>query len=444
MYAVPPVLSQDPKYDIPVHSATESKQRTVGEYRTLPSLHKPEWIYDVPFGSGKQSPTKDIYDTLPSKSTSKLIYDIPPSCTPPNQRRNVTASPCNIPVSDCHDIPSPYKVLQVPPYDNPPTQPPTEESVYDFPSKEEPLSRGIPDPLGDHNPLECKGDPSNVLKRVRLQRMRNFLACTTFCDPSGSKESLMQEDNQSKLFFSESDSQRISPTSSSSTSSCDSLALSSSSPEPLREVTLSQDEACRKVLDLQESVCRAVPQLMDFVSSNWRCKEHLEKHLEEIKEAVESIVCCLTCFLSFAQDVKGNARCLTDTNLQTRLYKQLTIVENSTGILQQTAISLKTAGWPLSALCQDPSQVQTPDQLDRFVLVARTVPDDVKRLVSIIYANSKLLFKTLQKDQESVNIRSPPEINESPVKLKKGKSAEDNDDYVELQVRASFMSLIKI
>lgn len=183
---------------------------------------------------------------------------------------------------------------------------------------------------------------------------------------------------------------------------------------------------------------------MEFVSSNWRCKEHLEKHLEEIKDAVESIVCSLTCFLSFAQDIKGNARCLTDANLQTRLYKQLTIVEDSTGILQQTAINLKTAGWPLSALCQDPNQVQTPDQLDRFVLVARTVPDDIKRLVSIIYANSKLLFKTLQKDQESVNIRSPPEIKESPVKLKKGKSAEDNDDYVELQVKASFMILVKI
>lgn len=438
MYAVPPVLTQDPKYDVPVCSATESKQRIVGEYRTLPNLHKPEWIYDVPVGSEKQSPTKDIYDTLPSKSTCKPIYDIPPSRTPPSERRNATASTCDTQVTDSLDIPSPYKVIKVAPYENSPTQPPTEESVYDFPSKEEPRSRATPDPLGDHSPLECRGDPSNVLKRVQLQRTRNFLSCTTFCDPSGSKESLTQEDNQSRLSFSESDSQRISPTSSSSTSSCDSLALSSSSPEPPREVTLCQDEACRKVLDLQESVCRAVPQLMDFVSSNWRCKEHLEKHLEEIKEAVESIVCSLKCFISFAQDVKGNARCLTDANLKVRLYKQLTIVEDSAGILQQTANNLKTAGWALNAACQDPSQVQTPDQLDRFVLVARTVPDDVKRLVSIVYANSKLLFKTLQRDQGSVNTRSPPETKESPVEMKTGESVEDNDDYVELQVKPSF------
>ncbi|XP_017288908.1 cas scaffolding protein family member 4 [Kryptolebias marmoratus] len=435
VYAVPPLLSQDPNYDIPVPSATEPNQKIVGEYRTLPNPRKPEWIYDVPVGSGKQDPTKDIYDTLPSKSTCRQIYDIPPPCTIPSQRKNAAPSLYDKPKFDSLDIPSPYKVLpQIPTYNNPPTQPPTEESVYDFPSKKVPLSRDVTDPLHAHNPLECRGDPSNELKRVRLHRMRNFLACTTFCDLPGGKESLVQEDNQ-RSFFSAPDSQRISTASSSSTSSCDSLALSSSSPEPLREVTLSQDEACRKVLDLQESVFRAVQKLMDFVSSNWRYKENLEKHLKEIKEAAEKIVCSLTCFLSFAQDVKGNARCLTDINLQTRLYKQLTIVEDSAVILQQTESNLNMAGWPLNAICQDPSQVQTPDQLDRFVMVARTIPDDVKRLVSIIYANSKLLFKTLQKDPDSVNTRSPTEIKKSSVKTEQGELAEDDDDYVKLQTK---------
>uniref|UniRef100_A0A3Q3BE79 Cas scaffold protein family member 4 n=1 Tax=Kryptolebias marmoratus TaxID=37003 RepID=A0A3Q3BE79_KRYMA len=399
---IPPLLSQDPNYDIPVPSATEPNQKIVGEYRTLPNPRKPEWIYDVPVGSGKQDPTKDIYDTLPSKSTCRQIYDIPPPCTIPSQRKNAAPSLYDKPKFDSLDIPSPYKVLpQIPTYNNPPTQPPTEESVYDFPSKKVPLSRDVTDPLHAHNPLECRGDPSNELKRVRLQR--------------------------------------ISTASSSSTSSCDSLALSSSSPEPLREVTLSQDEACRKVLDLQESVFRAVQKLMDFVSSNWRYKENLEKHLKEIKEAAEKIVCSLTCFLSFAQDVKGNARCLTDINLQTRLYKQLTIVEDSAVILQQTESNLNMAGWPLNAICQDPSQVQTPDQLDRFVMVARTIPDDVKRLVSIIYANSKLLFKTLQKDPDSVNTRSPTEIKKSSVKTEQGELAEDDDDYVKLQVRITVL-----
>lgn len=432
-YTVPPLLSQDPNYDFPVPSASEFHEKNVGEYRTLPNPRKAEWIYDVPVGSGKQSPIQCIYDTLPSKSTHRLIYDTPPSSARSVQIKNVSGSLFDIPNSESLDILSPDKGLQQVPPNNKTTSQVPIESV-----KEEPLSRALTECSGDQNPLENRADLSSELKRVRLQRMRNFLACTAFCDLPGGKESAGQEENQSRLCFSSADSQRISTASSSSSSSHESFALSSS-PEPVREVTLSHDEACRQVLKLQESVCRMVPQLMDFVSSNWRGKEHLEKHLVEIKEAVEGIVCSLTSFISFAQDIKGNALSLTDTNLQTRLYKQLTIVEDSSVILQQTASKLNTAGWSLSTICQDPSQVQTPDQLDRFVLVARTVPDDIKHLVSIICANSKLLFKTPPKDSDSVNNTSPPENKKSLLKPE-GELVEDNDDYVELQVKTYFYS----
>ncbi|KAG7241759.1 hypothetical protein INR49_024879 [Caranx melampygus] len=164
-------------------------------------------------------------------------------------------------------------------------------------------------------------------------------------------------------------------------SSCDSLALSSSSPEPLREVILSQEEACRKLLELQEPVCRAVPQLMEFLS----------------------------------------------------------IIEDSGVILQQTVSALNMAGWPLNTLCQDPGQVQTPDQLERFVMVARTIPEDVKRLVSIIVANGKLLFRASQKDPQPHNIPGPPETKKSPTTgEQEGDFVDDDNDYVELQTKNDF------
>lgn len=176
---------------------------------------------------------------------------------------------------------------------------------------------------------------------------------------------------------------------------------------------------------------------MEFVSSHWRSKEHLEKHLKEIKEAAEEIACSLTSFLNFALDVKGNNRRLTDANLQTRLYKQLSIVEDSGVILQQTVGVLNMAGWPLNTLCQDPGQVQTPDQLERFVMVARTVPEDVKRLVSIINANGKLLFRAPQKDPKPLNTISQTETKKSPDgSEQRGDLVEDDNDYVELQVKA--------
>lgn len=444
-YAVPPPLLQDPNYDIPIPSATEAQQKMVSGYSTLPNPCKPEWIYDVPMSSEKQkSKPQGTYDTMPSNAICRQLYDTLPSRAWPIQRSSPTPSLYDIPKPSSLDIASPPKVLpRVPIYDKPPTQKLTEELVYTVPPKEEPLTQVLSDPPGDHIPLECRGDSSNAheLTRVRLHRMRNFLSCTSFRDLPESGESLVQEDDERgrTQHLSAVDSQRISTASSSSTSSCDSLALSSSSPEPLREVTLSQDEACRRLLDLQESICRSVPQLMEFVSSRWRSKEHLEKHLEEIKEAAEGIACSVTCFLNFALDVKGNARRLTDANLQTRLYKQLSIVEDSGVILQQTVSALTMAGWPLNTLCQDPGQVQTPDQLERFVMVARTVPEDVKRLVSIINANGKLLFRAPQKDPEPLNTTGQPEAKKVPDRSQQGGDiVEDDNDYVELQTKNDF------
>ncbi|XP_070815192.1 cas scaffolding protein family member 4 [Chaetodon trifascialis] len=444
VYAVPPPLPQEPNYDIPVPSVTEAQQKMVSGYSTLPNPRKPEWIYDVPVGPEKQSPPQGSYDTMPSKAICRQLYDTLPAHAWPIQRGSPTPSLYDIPKPCSLDILSPPKVLpRVPIYDKPPAQRLTEELVYAVPPQEERLTRVLSDRPSDHIPLECRGDSSNAheLKRVRLQRMRNFLACTSFHDLPGSGESVAQEDDERgrNLPLSAASSQRISTASSSSTSSCDSLALSSSSPEPLREVTLCQDEACRRLLDLQESICRAVPLLMEFVSSHWRSKEHLEKHLKEIKEAAEGIACSLTSFLNFALDVKGNARRLTDANLQTRLYKQLSIVEDSGVILQQTVSALNMAGWPLNTLCQDPGQVQTPDQLERFVMVARTVPEDVKRLVSIINANGKLLFRAPQKDPEPLNTISHPDSKKSPEENEKGGDlVEDDNDYVELQTKNDF------
>ncbi|XP_029357013.1 cas scaffolding protein family member 4 isoform X2 [Echeneis naucrates] len=432
VYAVPPPLPQDPNYDIPLPSGSETQQKIISGCNTLPNPRRPEWIYDVPMGPERSSSPEGVCDTMPHKACRQL-YDTLPARAPPTERASPTPSVYDIPKSISFDLQSPPKVVPI--YDKLPTQIPEEESP-----------QGEPHPISaqsDHIPLEYRGDSGNVLElnRVCLQKMRNFLACTAFHNLPGSGESFVHENSERGriLHHTQADNQRISRASSSSTSSCDSLALSSSSPEPLREVMLSQDKACHRLLELQESICRAVPLLMEFVSSHWRSKEHLEKHLKEIKEAAEGILCSVMCFLNFSLDVKGNARRLTDANLQTRLYKQLSIIEDSGLILQQTVSALNMAGWPLNILCQNPGQVQTPDQLERFVMVARTIPEDVKRLVSIIIANSKLLFRASQKDPQPFNITSQPETLKSADGGKKGVDAlEEENDYVELQTKTDF------
>ncbi|KAM4612752.1 cas scaffolding protein family member 4 [Polymixia lowei] len=449
VYAVPPTMSQDPSYDIPVPSATEAQQRMVNGYNTLPNPRKPEWIYDVPMSPEKTGPAPGFYDTLPSKALNRQLYDSLPARAWSAQSCSPTPSLYDIPKpsSSSHlslDSPSPPKVLsRAPIYDKPPTQRISEDLVYAVPPQEHSSTRGLCDPYRDHIPLECRGDSGSAYDhtRGRLQRIRKVLMPASLRDRPGSGDSLLPEGDDSGRAprLPAADSQRISTASSSSTSSCDSLALSSSSPEPLREVTLSQEEASRRLLELQEAVCKAVPRLMEFVSSRWRSKEHLEKHLEEISEAAEGIACSVTSFLDFALDVKGNARRLNDTNLQTRLHKQLSIVEDSGVILQQTVGALNVAGWPLSTLSQDPGQVQTPDQLERFVMVARTVPDDVKRLVSILNANGKLLFRPLQKEPELSSVTGQPDMKKNPDGSEQGSDlVEDDNDYVQLQTKNDF------
>ncbi|KAF7643286.1 hypothetical protein LDENG_00242200 [Lucifuga dentata] len=443
VYAVPPALSQDPNYDIPVPSATELQHKPTDGYSTLPTPCKPEWIYDVPVSPDKQSPPQGSHDTVTSTAVSRQLYDTLPARAWPMQRCSPTASLYDIPKPSTLDIPCPPKLLpRAPIYDKPPTQRLAEELVYAVPPQEQLLTKVLSDPLSD-SPLECRGESGNAYEHTRehLQWMRKVLTATSFCGRAGSGDLVLQEDEDGGrgLRLSAADSQRISTASSSSTSSCDSLALNSSSPEPLREMTLSQDETCRRLLELQESICRAVPRLMDFVSSHWRSKEHLEKHLEEIKQAAEGIACSVTCFLNFSLDIKGNTRRLTDANLQTRLFKQLSVVEDSGLILQQMVSALNVAGWPLLLLSQDPEQVQTPDQLERFVMVARTVPEEVKRLVSIINANGKLLFRTPQKEPELLNTTRPPETKKSTdTSEQRVDLVEDDNDYVELQTKNDF------
>ncbi|KAM9813835.1 cas scaffolding protein family member 4 [Neosynchiropus ocellatus] len=410
--AVPPAQQQYPNYDIPVPSAAEAQEKRPDSYSTLPIPSKNEWIYDVP--------TSQSHEKVPSSRVQSLRR---------SERISPRSSLYDIPKPSTLESPSPPKVL--------PRVPVSNKSPSLITENVEAPSESPRDHLSDHIPLECRRDPVNShdSTRVHMYRVTSVRGCSPIQSPENRRLSLTTENVKHGR------GQRISTASNSSTSSCDSLPMSSA--EPLQAVTLSQEEACRTLSELQESVSRAVPKLMDFVSSRWRCRAHLEQHLEEIKLAAEGIADSLTQFLNFALDIRGNAQRLTDSHLKTRLCKQLSVVEDSSVILKQTVNCLNLAGWPLDTLCLDPGLGQTPDQLERFVMVARTVPDDVKRLVSIVNANGKLLFKASPKDPDVQNPTSAPEpkrsSDPSQVRGEEEEEEEEGDnDYVELQTKTDF------
>ncbi|KAJ8360872.1 hypothetical protein SKAU_G00173970 [Synaphobranchus kaupii] len=461
VYSIPPSLSQDPSYDIPMASTDEAQQRQACGYNTLPNPRKSEWIYDVPVLPEKPGREQASYGTLPSKAASagRQLYDTLPARVWPVQSCGSALSLYDIPKPSspprpAKDLPgSPPRVEpRVSLYDTPPGLKQPETSVYSVPplSQEQPGSQCPRDSLRGHVPVERRGAARPTYDRPRGRQLWDRIgagAGSPHRSPapreSLRRDKVEQEERDSVSSLSTRDSQRSSTTSSSSTSSstssCDSLALSCSSPEPQREVSLSQEEASQRLVELQEAVCQAVPRLMVFVSSRWRSREHLGQHLPEIQAAVESISAAIAHFLDFALDVRGNARRLTDSNLQARLHKQLCILEDSGLILQQATGALGGDGWQLDALSQDPSQVQTPDQLERFVMVARTVPEDIKRLVSILNANGKLLFRPTQRDADVSGGENQMEAKKSPVRNRQvGDSAGEDNDYVQLQTKKEF------
>ncbi|KAL1265841.1 hypothetical protein QQF64_003868 [Cirrhinus molitorella] len=424
---VTPLTSQDPNYDIPVPSISEDTQKPQCGYSTMPKPCKSEWIYDVPVFPQKQESDPCYYGTTPPKTlnSDKPLYDTLPNHSWPERKHSPTQplydipKPSNAVVQSCTDTGNSTNTCI---YDVPPCLKQTESPVV-LPREQTPL---------ETDSKTSQDKPGPMYEQLHCWPSRGR---TMFRQPV---EGTIRRDENNKDHQRSSTVSTSSTASSSSRSSCDSFMLSSPEPEPLREVTLSQEEASNRLLELQEVVCQSVPKLMLFVSSQWRTKEHLSQHLQQIRTATEDVTDSVTGFLNFALDVRGNAQRLTDFNLQTRLLKQLSIVEDSGLILQQAARTLRDLGWLLDTLAQDAGQCQTPDHLERFVMVARTVPEDVKRLVSILNANGKLLFKVPAKEPDRVENISLSERRSHSKSETMVDSGIDESDYVQLQTKPEF------
>ncbi|XP_065705856.2 cas scaffolding protein family member 4 isoform X4 [Patagioenas fasciata] len=447
LYDVPPKRESDV-------SENESQKKLWGHYNTLPNPRKSEWIYDIPV-----SPEKTGLKQNPSghSSEKQVLYDVPPA----RYKALTTNTEAKVVNPQLYDIPPTQRKLTLPDiclYDVPPSRDILllpQNSSCEVPS-------GLPAPkaenlISEENVYDIpKGLPTTVQSKKEMEKTSDSSG-----DPAHSAPSQLSRDaklEQDRLSVSSVDS-RSSTLSTSSNSSAESFSTSSSE-EPVKEIKLDLGVAIETLTRLQHSVSSSVASLMIFVSSKWRLQEHLEKSIEEIHRAVDHVKVSLGEFLAFAQVVKVNAYYLTDNKLQTRIKKQLEILINSFKILTETREALNSCNWSLEALVLRKPQ-SNPDDLDRFVMVARTVPDDIKRFVSIIIANGKLLFRKNEKEQEvkqskvnpeykvakqitvprrieidSLQRNTPDKPNQSQVSSEKPKeNAPEDCDYVQLQAQ---------
>ncbi|NXG67851.1 CASS4 protein, partial [Hemiprocne comata] len=397
----PPLYDVPPKRESDV-SENESQKKVWGHYNTLPNPQKSEWIYDIPV-----SPEKTGLKQNPSGHSleNQVLYDIPPA----RYKALATNTEAKVVNPQFYDVPPTQRKLTFPDirlYDVPSSRDmfllPQNGSCDVSPSL---LASKAEKQISGGNVYDIpKGLPTAWQSKKEMEKASDSFGDQAFSAPLQlSRDAKLEQDT---LSVSSVDS-RSSTLSTFSNSSAESTTMSSSE-EPAKEIKLELDVAIETLTRLQHSVSSSVASLMIFVSSKWRLQEHLEKSIEEIHRAVDHIKVSLGEFLAFAQVITANASYLADNNLQTRIKKQLEILMNSFKILTETREALNNCNWSLEALVLRKPQ-SNPDDLDRFVMVARTIPEDIKRFVSIIIANGKLLFRKNEKEQEMKQAKVNPE-----------------------------------
>lgn len=368
-------------------------------YNTLPTPQKSEWLYDTPASLEKADGRNASLTSCVEKSGPHPLpmcmssFHSPPntrarSLTPDLHKNMPTQKKLSLPEIHPHsflvprdtlpsdesvsyEVPSSFLVLRV-------EQQNTQPNIYDIPKATPTI------PQAGKELEKANGAPENPLDRSSLRFPRQ----ATWLSPEPDRSSVNSSDSRASV---------VSSCSSASTDSSSSCC----SEESAKESSLDLDLAKEMVMALQQKVASAVAGLMLFVSRTWRFRDNLEANIDAIHKATNHIEESLREFLDFARGVCGLAYNLTNSNLQARIREQLQTISNSYQVLLETKDNLNSCNWSLEVLVMDEIQ-SSPDDLERFVMVARMVPEDVKRFASMLIANARLLFKQNCEKEETV------------------------------------------
>ncbi|XP_031750344.1 cas scaffolding protein family member 4 isoform X1 [Xenopus tropicalis] len=440
-------------YDIPPSGKSPQDKKDASikgcYYNTLPAPRKSDWIYDVPV-----SPERNDTKTCRKISLDRqMVYDVPPT-----RYGSSTDGTC--------------VTGQI--YNTPPLQkasPAACQNVYDIPPS---LDLGYGS-MKKNTSCIWKQRAENISSKENVYDIPRgstgaFLAKTEMTSPASDTpiyEVPPPLPRYRKVSLNSAETDRLSISSSesctstlSSSSSASDESFTMSLPEvSIKEETLELDVAIKEITQLQERVSSSIASLMIFVSSKWRLQEHMVANLEDIHKAVDSIIASLQVFLDFAQRIRANASQLKDSNIQLRIKTQLQTLMDSFQMLFLNKEVIDRCNWSLQALVMD-KPLTSPDDLDRFVMVARTIPDDIKRFVSIIIANGKLLFRKREeqtKPKEEIILSKPqvpphkdPNVGQQSACVNKAENIRhrkhplprqktvDDSDYVHLQKKEEF------
>ncbi|XP_055733270.1 enhancer of filamentation 1-like [Salvelinus fontinalis] len=387
---------------------------------------RPQGVYDIPPGKlmgshspgqhGNARPQGGIYDIPPSTQMdprTQGVYDIPPST-----QGVYSVPPCwNTPAlqEGNYDFPQPLKQhkQQEGIYDVPPptfTKPSASlspQSNYDFPPSSQPIGpHHLQRPVANDNEGVYDVPPSSHQLSGEVPRGDLYDIPRGMQQPSSQQRSTPQERDRGKgqgiydippaLGDVTDGVNRLSFSSTGSTHSSMSTSSTSTVSSAEGRLALDVDQAVQRLCRQQQAVEASVGALQSLASSpHWRTYPFMERHTNEVRTVLDRVRAALADFVVFGRGAAANATALSDPSLHSKLRRQLGRLEDSQQIILQTYQSLENCGWALNALTISSAskhQIKS-DDLDRFVMVSRTVPDDTKQLASSVGGNAELLFR---------------------------------------------------
>ncbi|NXU54748.1 CASL protein, partial [Turnix velox] len=414
-YDIPPVRPLQGIYDIPPTSIKgPAVPVPVGEAKAF-------GVYDIPPTKGVYAPSACRDDTGLRENVQDFsfpmghsvrpegVYDIPPPIT------KATGKELNKFPPETHLLPDGMSQKQ---------------NVYDMPVNHQnhflgeqlaPQKDVYDTPRGLAFPGQQTGLSENLIPEGREGIYD--VPPTVLQDTKGVQD---VTDGMNRLSFSSTGSTRSNMSTSSTTSKDSSFSASVAQDKRL---ILDPDTAIERLFRLQQMVETAVNNLMAFVTADWRSYGYMEKHINEIHTAVDKVEQSLLEYLQFAKGSAANASCLPEFSLLNKMKREVQRLEDSHQILTQTRHDLSSYNWSLNVLAVNRLQNKC-DDLDRFVMVARTVPDDAKQLTTTININAEVLFRQALSSSRFKNIpenimNTPDYIYDNPHMQRHGEKAQN-------------------
>ncbi|KAK1805329.1 hypothetical protein P4O66_019661 [Electrophorus voltai] len=430
-------------------------------YSYSPTPSNSQKLYDVP-----PLRTQGVYDIPPSKqigqsSHGQSVYDIPPSqdvrnqglYDVPLQSQGVNSTPPCQSVAALdegnYDFPQPHKQKAEGVYDIPPaflsktTQ--CTQSNYDFPLSSEPcVTTGSDSSIYDVPASQITSTASHDLYDIP----RSMQTQHRDRERGHGRGIYDIPATDLRTFTDMTDS--VNRLSLSSTGSSMSTSSSTAGSPAEGRLAIDLDSALQRLGCLQRALDASVSTLQGLAASPcWHTHSFLERWAGEVRRALERVRTALADFLAFGRGAATNATTLSDPALHSKLRRQLQRLEDAQQILQQTHRSLESSGWTPAALASGPGQQGKGDELDRAIMVSRTVPDDGRQLASTVRGSAELLFRRAPVEGIVHPFTcSPPQEDNSSSQTKPFPVGQDSEqcvkswmedyDYVHLQGKEEF------